>query len=471
MGDTAENLRNKAQALRTQAQDMQVKAGKAQEYIDQQEATRTNLLAQRNQYIAANPSAVSLVTPSEEVSPAQAKEPSGCMFAGSSANKRQTSPAPANAAAHPRLITLNQQIADCDNMIGLWKGRLAEYQGMLAKLNADADTLEQKAKAEESALQQPSPESTTYKNVLRRTDIQEPPLGETLDEPFTADAIHVRRSNQQITGNTIRDSILETAYGVAQNFAEMAHRDAIQLIPANQFAGGELENLLITSNRISSTGKLQGIFGSDGIFRNLTITFNTIDTRSEHKITLNGLVGQQNHIEGNRDQRGDLVPVQLNPVRLGGNLATGNVWILSVVAEDQDQYGYGYVNIGGDIASGANPYSHIVDGRGVAQNRDRANGDANLVNFPMREYKQLLQSMSLGDLIGKKSSMDGEVDAWLLRVGSLLPGSANLLARVEQARSAYQMQHDVTIIGLAQHSPDLQNFCIQALARWVASAA
>lgn len=470
MGEVAAALRNKSQDLRSQAQAMQLKADKAQEYIDQQEAGRAALLAERDQYVSVNPSAAALIVPSADVAPEQAKEPSGCLFAGSAGSKKQDNPPPVNAAAHPKLIRLNEQIAECDNLIGLWKGRLAEYQAMTAKLKADADILEQKAKAAEADAAPATPQQPSYQTVLRRTDIQEPPVGETLDEPFTADAIHIRRSNQQIVGNTIRDSMLETAYGQAQNYADMAHRDAIQLIPADQFAGGELENVVIASNRISSIGKLQGIFASDGILRNLSITFNSIDTQSEHKITLNGLVGQENHIEGNRDHRGDLVPIQLNPIRLGGNLATGNVWILSVVEEDQEQYGYGYINIGGDIASGADPYQHIQDQRGVAQNRDRANGDVNLLDFPMSEYKHLLQTMSLGALVGRNSAMDTEVEAWLQRVNGLLSGSANLLSRTELAREAYRTQRNIPIIRLAQYSPDLQNFCIQALAKWVASA-
>lgn len=470
MSEIATTLYKKAQELRSQAQAMQLKADKAQEYIAGQEASRASLLAERDQYVSVNPSAAALVVPSVELAPEQAKEPSGCLFAGSSSNKKQNEVPPVNAAAHPKLIRLNEQIAECDNLIGLWKGRLVEYQAMTAKLNADAVTLEQKAQAAETASTQ-SAQQTSYKAVLRRTDIQDAPLGETLDEPFTVDAIHIRRSNQQVVGNTIRDSILETAYGQAQNYADMAHRDAIQLIPTDQFAGGELENLVITSNRISSIGKLQGIFASDGIFRNLTITFNILDTQSDHKITLNGLVGQDNHIEGNRDHRGDLVPVQLNPIRLGGNLATGNVWILSVVAEDQDQYGYGYINIGGDIGSGADPYQHIQDQRGVAQNRDRANGDVNLLDFPMSEYKRLVQTMTLMELVDKNPAMNIEMEAWLQRVNGLLPGSANLLSRTEQAREAYRTQKFTPIIRLAQHSPDLQNFCIQALAKWVASAA
>ena len=75
-----------------------------------------------------------------------------------------------------------------------------------------------------------------------------------LDQGFTADAIHVRRSDQKITGNTIRDSILDTEYGKAHDLAQQAHRDAIQLIPADQFAAGELENLTISNNTIESTG-------------------------------------------------------------------------------------------------------------------------------------------------------------------------------------------------------------------------
>jgi hypothetical protein len=463
MGDTTPNLQDKVQTLRAQAQDLQLKTAKAQEYVDEQQARRLKLLAEREQYVTQNPSAAGLVTPSVEISADVAQEPSGCLFAGkSNAAKTPATPATNNIAAHPKLVNLNAQVADCDNLLAVWKKRVEEYRQMADKLTADADTLEKCEQTKEQTAPATNPSATTYTAVLRRTDIQSPPVNETLDQPFTTDAIHIRRSHQVISGNTIRDTILDLPYGQAQKLAELAHRDAIQLIPADQFAAGELEVLTISGNSIYSAGKLQGIFGSDGIFRNLTITNNTLATDSDHKITLNGLVGTANHIENNRDANGKLVTVQLNPIRLGGNLATGNVWILSVATKDAEQYGYSPLNVGSD------GNAHLQDNRTVAQNRDRANGDVNLTHFPVSEFKQQLRSMTVAQLLTYSPSVDKAVNAWLLRVGELLPGSANLLARAEQARAAYTMQRDVPILDLMPHSPDLQNFFIQALAKWMA---
>ena len=469
MVDTVTDLQNKSLALRAQVQDLQLKASKAQEYVEQQQARYNKLITEREAYVKLNPSAAPLVTPAIEVKPEDAQQPSGCLFAGKS-KATSTSPptSPANAAAHPKLITLNTQVADCANLIAVWKKRVEEYTSMASKLAADAEALDKRAQDMQQTATQTTPQQQTpasYGAVLVRTDINPAPENQVLDTPFTADAINVRKSNQQITGNTIRDTILQLDYGKAQKLAEAAHRDAVQLIPQDQFAAGELENLRISNNHIHSSGKLQGIFASDGVFRNLTITGNTIDTLSDHKITLNGLVGENNYIEGNRDAQGNLLIVQLNPIRLGGNLATGNVWILSVLEADAAQYGYSPLNTGKDGTK------HIQDNRTVAQNRDRTYGDVNLINFPMREYKSLLRSMTIDQLLVKSPAIDAAVAKWLVHIGDLLPGSANLATRTEQARAVYQAQRNVPISELARHNADLQNFFIQALAKWVVTTA
>jgi len=234
------------------------------------------------------------------------------------------------------------------------------------------------------------------------------------------------------------------------------------LIPVDQFAGGELEKLTIDANNIHSSGKLQGIFGSDGVFRNLTIRNNVIDTLSDHKITLNGLVGTDNRIENNRDASGQLLVVQLNPIRLGGNLATGNVWILSVSEVDAQQYGYH------PIMTGDDGVAHIHDARSIPQRRDQVNGDMNLTDFPFGEYKQQLRSMTIAALLDSVPSLDAAVNAWLVRVAGVLPGSPNVATRLEQTRAAYLAQRDVVISALGAHSNDLQNFFIQAVAKWMA---
>lgn len=460
MGDALVNTQDRVQTLRAQAQDLELKASKAREYLEQQQQRRDKLLAERDAYVAQNPSAAALVTPSVAVEPAAAQEPSGCLFAAKPKPKPTTADTPANAAAHPALLRLNAQIADCDNLIGVWQKRLQEYTGMAEKLTKDADELEQREQTPPPSTSTPT--SAVPSTVLRRTDIHAPPQHEVLDQAFIADAIHVRRSHQKIIGNTIRDSILDTEYGKTHSLAQQAHRDAIQLIPMDQFAAGELENITISNNTIESAGKLQGIFGSDGVFRNLTIRDNVITTASEHKITLNGLVGTANHIENNRDAHGQLLKVQLNPIRLGGNLATGNVWILSVSEADERQYGYH------PIITGADGVEHIHDARSSAQQRDRVHGDVNLTNFPLSEYKQQLRSMTIATLLEQDATLDAAVNAWLVRVAGVLPGSPNVAARIEQIRAAYLAQREVAISALAAHSADLQNFFIQALAKWMA---
>ena len=146
-------------------------------------------------------------------------------------------------------------------------------------------------------------------------------------------------------------------------------------------------------------------------------------------------------------------------------MATGNVWILSVLEADAAQYGYSPLNTGKDGTK------HIQDNRTVAQNRDRTYGDVNLINFPMREYKSLLRSMTIDQLLVKSPAIDAAVAKWLVHIGDLLPGSANLATRTEQARAVYQAQRNVPISELARHNADLQNFFIQALAKWVVTTA
>lgn len=298
------------------------------------------------------------------------------------------------------------------------------------------------------------------KAVLRRTDRDPPPVGERLDEPFTADAVHVRLSNQSIIGNTILDAILETGRGRARKLAEAAHRDAIRLIPENPFAAGVLEKLVIRDNAIRSAGALQGIFGSDGVFRQVTITGNTIDTASAHKVMLNGLVGRGNRIEGNRDAAGRLVAVELNPIRLGGNAGTGNVWVLSVVPEDEAEYGFGEIDIGRDGTR-----EHIRDNRRVAPpGAGNAKGDIGLRDFPMTRFKQELAGATIQAMLDHHPALVQEVDAWMTSLAAL-PENRHDATRVEMARKVFTQQRRVPIAELDRHSREVQCFFIQALAR------
>lgn len=109
------------------------------------------------------------------------------------------------------------------------------------------------------------------------------------------------------------------------NFSGMAHRDAIQLIPGifekvDRLAGSIMRDVTIQNNLINAKGsKLQGIFASDGAFKNIKIIDNAITTAGEHTITINGLLSGE--IRGNKDVAGNLLPfnkVRCLPLRIGG---------------------------------------------------------------------------------------------------------------------------------------------------------
>lgn len=141
------------------------------------------------------------------------------------------------------------------------------------------------------------------------------------------DAIRVTESNQVVAGQVIIDKADYTT-------KQKAHRDAIQIIPTRQdgtfntqFAGACIHGIEIRNNTVESDGQLQGVFCSDGMIDKGWITDNTLDTKSEHSISLCMLSG---HIANNRNRAGELVPVKLYPLRIGGNSdGRFNVWVLS----------------------------------------------------------------------------------------------------------------------------------------------
>lgn len=114
-----------------------------------------------------------------------------------------------------------------------------------------------------------------------------------------------------------------------------SHPDAIQLIPPYRYAGGELHNVTITSEKENGydidlmTDRLhQGIMASDGVFYNLNISDLKIRTQHKEGILINGMVsGSLNNIklDGNSE-------IILNPIRLSGgnnNIEGTNIFIAS----------------------------------------------------------------------------------------------------------------------------------------------
>ena len=152
---------------------------------------------------------------------------------------------------------------------------------------------------------------------------------QVIQSEFAADFNdYVDEINSQITSTTI------------QPFSGIAHRDALQIIPnptlipdtdikADQFVGAIMDNVTIQGNVISSIGQLQGIFASDGAFKNLSIKNNYLDIGGEHTISINGLLSGD--ISGNKDLDGNALPpekIQLLPLRIGGG---AQIYICSFV--------------------------------------------------------------------------------------------------------------------------------------------
>ncbi|MEZ5536841.1 MAG: hypothetical protein R3F02_14610 [Thiolinea sp.] len=156
------------------------------------------------------------------------------------------------------------------------------------------------------------------------------------------DAVRVWNHNVRIENLKITDN---------RSYSD-AHRDAIQLIPppvhrfeggvyirmADQMAGAVLENTTIKGCEICApNGPLQGIFASDGLYRNLRILNNDIMTRGAHSISIAGLL-DGGEISGNilrQAEGGDEPKITLYPARIGGNMADdGVVSILSFARND-----------------------------------------------------------------------------------------------------------------------------------------
>jgi hypothetical protein len=135
----------------------------------------------------------------------------------------------------------------------------------------------------------------------------------------SAFAQHFDWLTEGINKNLAQKNISRTA----RDFSEIAHRDAIQLIPFSQsvsrFAGAIMHYVQVAGNRISSAGRLQGIFATDGAFKQLQICHNSIDIGGSHYISINGMLSGK--IEGNTDMNQRLLPqdrVTLWPLRIGG---------------------------------------------------------------------------------------------------------------------------------------------------------
>lgn len=307
----------------------------------------------------------------------------------------------------------------------------------------------------------------SIERVLYQTDRVLPPCDQLIDKCFVEDAINIKANGQAIKGNQIIDKVIGTPLDELHSLAKRAHRDGIQLIPTKvgvgnyQFMAGSLEDIVIEDNHITSQGLLQGIFGSDGVFRNIIIRNNRIDTQAEHKITINGFLSGV--LSNNRDSEGKLLPIYLGPLRLGGNLATGNVWIVSFAPEDTYQYApLSEIIPDTDKAEDTNPYPHVRDERYTPQNRSGHLGDTNLYAFPLTKFKVLLDTASIEHLLALQTNLDSLFGDWLTRLATVLTEP-----QLTTLKEAYQAERSVPI-GQIKHQA-LRHYFIQALAKQLGS--
>lgn len=207
---------------------------------------------------------------------------------------------------------------------------------------------------------------------------------------FPEDAIRVLESGSIISNCSIYDYLgrNERVYG------NIAHRDAIQLIPTlpnyprYQYCGGMMMNVDINNNKIISNSALQGIFASDGLFRNITVRNNAIRTKSAHWITINGLLSGMFYNNTIADD-GRPAPLKFLPLRIGGSADGRNLWILSFSSNSDMKY---EVLSGGP--GGADPLN-MMDWRQYAFN----NTDVFLKDFEYEEFfKNAYRYSSIRDI-------------------------------------------------------------------------
>ncbi|WP_020397148.1 hypothetical protein [Thiolinea disciformis] len=216
----------------------------------------------------------------------------------------------------------------------------------------------------------------------------------------------------------------------------IAHRDAIQLIPPPSFdedmdaqgnpqklleplAGGILESpQVIGCSVYAPLGTLQGIFMSDGLCRNVTITNNEIDTCAGHAISIAGVLSGD--ISGNTlRQRTPTLPlpsIRLYPLRIGGNMADDSVIYILNFSNNSSVF-YGGVT-GSDNrlikVDGTEDYLEITDLRyelpTTPAERARALG---LVNFDYDAYAHDYGSWTLAEFRNYDSVGYNQLSSWL----------------------------------------------------------
>lgn len=289
----------------------------------------------------------------------------------------------------------------------------------------------------------------SYPTVLIDTSKSSPPRRQTLTSPYMQDCIRVTRDNQEISYNRIYD----TAADKLPYLRSQAHRDAIQLIPTKsgyynyQMMGGRMNNVRIIGNEINSPGQLQGVFSSDGSFTNLLIQNNKINTRSQHQITINGML--TGTISGNKNQNGQPAQIALNPLRIGGNIFTGNVWVLGFSKSDISY------SPASSIVRDGSPYHDLRTAKTHPY-------DTNLVDFRFNDLFAFITKSPLNTLT-KAGDWASSFNIWMRNLSAKRGREGVTDARIQGIRKAVSGYANTPIYRIS--NTDLLMFALQEAAK------
>jgi len=290
--------------------------------------------------------------------------------------------------------------------------------------------------------------SQNFPAILIDTTKQDPPKGQTLNQPYMYDCIRVTRDNLEVSYNKIYD----TAADRMPSLRSAAHRDAIQLLPTKagywnyQMMGGRMNGVRIIGNQIFSSGQLQGVFASDGSFTNLVIQDNVINSESQHEVTINGLL--TGTISGNKNRFGQPARVDLQPMRIGGNIFTGNVWILGFSNQD-----IGYAPIDRIVRDNA-----LVDDKRTTKTRSY---DQNLVDFRYSAFWNFISTMSLASISGD-ADWSTNFETWMRNLYSKIGVEGVTQERIQKIRRSVLSNADSIIYQI--DNTDLLMFSLQQVA-------
>ena len=252
------------------------------------------------------------------------------------------------------------------------------------------------------------------------------------------DAVRIWRNNVEISQLTIRDNRIDI---------DTAHRDGIQLIPppkyreetnaagetvqikeADQMAGMVLENTTITNcDILAPKAALQGIFGSDGMCRNLKIDHIKVGTQGGHAISIAGVLTGCEFTNISLYQQADFsakkpapVPeIALFPVRIGGNMADdGMIYILNFKSGSGHEYG-SFIDSNNKLyLTGSNSNqakkTTVKDYRKIIPERFKIMA-CGLTNFNYSKYIGEYSSWTIGDFISKLPNAYQQMQAWIDR--------------------------------------------------------